>query len=634
MNDALRFIAARCGPHVACVPASATDAEGTGPPVLSLYEIHTGKDADAAAGHDLLVLLALQLEGDGAAPEGRVLLRLVTRSAMRSAGRVAATDWVATDLRVPAPPGLRAVSLLLLRVRRLPHLERALAAIEDLFETLEAAGNDASPALQRAALDWLDVLDGDACAQVLLGGHALPLAADPAAPGARYLALLAAEPPGPLWLREGRLHVGGARESAPPLAGPAYVLLRHGPQPTRQSVRDFIEEIRRRHPRGAAEPAAQAAGESFAELVDRQLSRQRRQRAEAMFGHHDMLPVVTPIALEVAQDLVSTVEWTEGQPSRFKDLLDEMRAAIEREYGVRVPGLRVRGNEGDLPAGAYIIMIDEVPLVMGTAHADRLLCAAAPNELPASLNAAEAETAQWPDGRGEPACWVPRDWTDDLHKAGFVTRGPDEYVLAHLRAVLMQFLARFATLDEVERAVAIPPGGPDLLRSLQEASGGVVKLAMLLRALLQEGLPVTAITALTEGCLESGTCPAHELAEELRLLPALRQALVKDRATWRRFDLDEAFEAALRGGLRRGREGVVLALAPEPTQDMLTAIRQAIDLAPAGHTLDVIVVRDPQVRPLLRSLLKLEFPAVRVVAARELDGLSDLPPLAATIGFA
>jgi type III secretory pathway component EscV len=354
-----------------------------------------------------------------------------------------------------------------------------------------------------------------------------------------------------------------------------------------------------------------------------------------MFGHDSMFPVVTPVALEVAADLVPTVQWTEGQPSRFKDLLDAMRASIESEFGVHMPGLRVRGNEGDLPAGAYIIMIDEVPLVMGTARADRLLCRAGRDRLPPHLDATQAEATTWPAEAATPVCWVPPDWGDALQQAGLASCGAAEFMLAHLRAVLLRDLARFATLDEVERAVQASDGGAELLKSLQAAPGGLVRFAMLLRALLLEGVPVLPIAALAQfSLLDPRALPMLELAAALRMLPGPRQALVSDRASWRHFELDEAFEAALHGGLAHAGEGAVLALSPELTQEMLAAVRRSIESGvPSSVTgaVDVVVVRQASVRPFLRSLLKLEFPLIRVLSRQEVDGLADPPPPATRI---
>ena len=50
-----------------------------------------------------------------------------------------------------------------------------------------------------------------------------------------------------------------------------------------------------------------------------------------------------------------------------------MRDGLFYELGVRFPGIRVRGNETDMPASSYLIMVNEIPLVMGTVNIDKVL---------------------------------------------------------------------------------------------------------------------------------------------------------------------------------------------------------------------------------------------------------------------
>jgi type III secretion protein V len=76
------------------------------------------------------------------------------------------------------------------------------------------------------------------------------------------------------------------------------------------------------------------------------------QKARAQEGQSaQMMPVVTPIALEVAADLVPLVDDTTGS-NFLNELIPMMRDGLFYELGVRFPGLRVRGNDGDLPPAA------------------------------------------------------------------------------------------------------------------------------------------------------------------------------------------------------------------------------------------------------------------------------------------
>src|SRR5690606_932537 len=80
-----------------------------------------------------------------------------------------------------------------------------------------------------------------------------------------------------------------------------------------------------------------------------------------------MLPVVTPLAMEVGAGLVPLVE---GEKGSAVDRAAEIRDRIVRSTGVRVPGVRFRGNDSDLPPDTYLLMLDEVPLVMGSIPED------------------------------------------------------------------------------------------------------------------------------------------------------------------------------------------------------------------------------------------------------------------------
>ena len=73
--------------------------------------------------------------------------------------------------------------------------------------------------------------------------------------------------------------------------------------------------------------------------------------------------------------------------------------------GVYIPGIRVRGNEGDLPADSYIIMLDEVPLVMGTIAIGQFYCPLPPAQLLA-WGVPESDVTAYAQPGGLPGCWV------------------------------------------------------------------------------------------------------------------------------------------------------------------------------------------------------------------------------------
>ena len=636
-RSCLGFIEGRCGAHVSVVPAAIDEAgideaTTTGPAVLSLFELDFGTDLRDGTEQDFLVVLALGLHAAGS--DCRVVLRFVSRSAIRSAGRAVGTRWVANDIRIPTPPGLEEVSLLAYRIRRTPRLERLLAAIEDLADALRAVPDDENRALARAVLDRLEVLDGDEDAGIVLGGCGLRIGERAGAESrdTRYLALLGAAPGalpiGRLWLQDRKLLAGPERASAKPLDGLPYALLRFGAQSTQQSVSELIDKILS----GAGETSLGALADSFAALVDRQVDERRKDRAGAMFQHHNMLPVVTPIAIEAASNLLDTIALVEDPPSRFRQLLLDMRASIEQTYGLRVPGIRVRANE-DIPDGTYIIILEEIPLVSGKVDPRKLLCLAPVAQLPhpgregEGRDAPEAEPATVPDGSDRAASWIPLDWADKVHAAGLETWDAAAYIEAHLRSVIVNHLDLLAHLDEIEGKLAGLDGADAVLSRCERRGADCPASSRSCAVCCPRGCPVTPICRLAQRYLALADGPTVEASEEMRLAPAGRAHLTRDLADWRIFTLDEAFEAVLQKRIIREGDGAVLALQPELTQKLLTAVKNLVQPArkAANGMPCVLVVEDWRARPFVRSLLVLELPWLRVVARREIEGLADVP---------
>jgi flagellar biosynthesis component FlhA len=309
-----------------------------------------------------------------------------------------------------------------------------------------------------------------------------------------------------------------------------------------------------------------------------------------------------------------------------------MRASIEETYGLRVPGIRVRANE-DIPDGTYIIILEEIPLVSGKVDPRKLLCLAPVAQLPhpgpegEGRDAPKAEPATVPDGSERAASWIPLDWADKVHAAGFETWDGAAYIEAHLRSVIVSHLNLLAHLDEVEGRLAGLDGADAVLSRLRAARGGLPRFVEVLRSLLSERMPVTPIEPLAQRYLAVADGPTVEASEEMRLAPAGRAHLTRDLADWRIFTLDEAFEAALQEGIIREGDGATLALQPELTQKLLTAVKNLVQ--PARNTANgipcVLVVEDWRARPFVQSLLVLELPWLRVVARREIEGLANVP---------
>ncbi|MCK5688080.1 FHIPEP family type III secretion protein, partial [Myxococcota bacterium] len=161
------------------------------------------------------------------------------------------------------------------------------------------------------------------------------------------------------------------------------------------------------------EPAneIQALGE---EAKQKQIESSKKQEGQAQ----QMLPVVTPIALEVSANLIPLVEDTGGGNTFLGEMVPMMRDGLFYELGVKFPGIRVRGNETDLPDGTYIIMINEIPLISGNVSESQVLVNDTVDRL--TLLNIKGEEAVNP-ANGSECAWIPAEYAEIAEQAGLTT---------------------------------------------------------------------------------------------------------------------------------------------------------------------------------------------------------------------
>ena len=326
-----------------------------------------------------------------------------------------------------------------------------------------------------------------------------------------------------------------------------------------------------------------------------------------------LLPLVTPIAIEVGKDIVPLVEdqATGNLNKTLQDRIGRRRERLRQEFGVQFPGLRFRGNEGDLPGSTYIIMLEEVPLVVGTLPADSLLVHRSPSALPAGV-----PTTPVPDPVTQQDCaWILRA---DRDRAGLPDEDIDEpldYMLRHVESVLRRNLATFIGHQEVL----------DLIRSsADEASRGfearllaapatLDSLVTALRGLLLEEVPIRRLTELlasVEDTIWTGKSTVAVLIERMRL--AVRDDLPGNSERFSFHELGPQTEAALLADLDRSGPQPVLAMEPEACRELLASIRNAI-----GDQRTVALVTRPELRVHVRALTQIGWPAVPVLSRAE-----------------
>ena len=329
----------------------------------------------------------------------------------------------------------------------------------------------------------------------------------------------------------------------------------------------------------------------------------------------ERLPVVTPIAMEVAVDLIPLVEGPRDNTvaPAFESLLKGVRGEIFDRYGLRIPGVRTRGNSGDLPPGSYVIMLMEVPIVMGSVSLAQRFCP----EIRATVQAKgiPCEPASGP--AGEDGCWIAAaDW-DAASAAGLPLWAVEEYPVRHIGAIVERNLADFIGVNETyERLTEVCF---DLLPQIEQSDGGVPRFAGVLRALVAERVPIGELREICKRYLEvRGGLSQADMVEQLRSLPQIAPRLPGNAAGTQLISMGADFERRILEGVHRDGSHVVLAMLPDSCQATLGEVRDR--LTDQRHA--TLVVESAPARPFVRKLIEMEWPNVPVLSRHELEIMS------------
>lgn len=347
-------------------------------------------------------------------------------------------------------------------------------------------------------------------------------------------------------------------------------------------------------------------------------SRLRKVRAADASARSSALPPalgIVPIEVEVSEGLRPYVEDPGGgrMAHNLAERVRDLREWFWSDYGVLFPEITFR--VGDASGESYIVSLmgtlvsaNQVPLgkrlVIGTqADLQAWGVSGERTENPAS---------------GAEAYWIAEKDHDKLEAAGQHHWSVTDYLVLHLMNLIRKNLHRFVGHQEVADLMeAAGDGDEPLSTSLADR---LTPLTQVIRALLAERVPVSAfreICARFTQLYEPGRS-LSAIVEELRSLPPVRTELPGNSQDGTHVRLGSRFEEEIRRCIRMSGPEPLLAMEPQACQEALRIVRERVQ----GLTGTVdLVVSDPEVRPLVRRLIELEFPHFMVLSRRE--ALSD-----------
>jgi type III secretion protein V len=365
-----------------------------------------------------------------------------------------------------------------------------------------------------------------------------------------------------------------------------------------------------------------------------QVAQEQREKkieaAKAQEGQaQQMLPVVTPIALEVAGNLIPLVEGTADNNKFLGEMVPMMRDGLFYELGVKFPGIRVRGNESDLPEGTYIIMINEIPIVSGNVSLDKVLVNDTVDRL--TLLNIQGEEAVNP-ANGSECAWIPAQYASIAEQAGLTTWDSAGYMVLHLSSVLRKNAAEFVGIQEVQNMLEqLEQAFPALVKEVVPKAVSHFQLTDILRRLVEEEISIRDLRSILQALAEWGQVENDTVMLTEYVRNALKRYIshkyTRGSATLVVYLLDPQIEETVRSSIQHTQSGSYLALEPEVTQEVLTAVRNEVgNLPPTAQ--NPVILTTMEIRRYFRKLVELEFPHLAVLSYQELSPDMNIQPIA------
>jgi hypothetical protein len=381
----------------------------------------------------------------------------------------------------------------------------------------------------------------------------------------------------------------------------------------------YLLELLRQHGDNPAIARADAAIEArsrqrLAHLLE--IERQLQQQPQPASSLRIMLPVVAPVAVQISHDLIPLVAPDARGESRALDLLTpRLQEVLQARYGFAFPSIAFHGDATDLPAGTAIVLLDEIPECVLHVAPDDVLAYASVSQLSALGIAAE----RWHDhATGVDRARIAASDRAAATSAGLGCVDATEYLFQALYQVIRRHVAMFLDIDEVQRLVKAtePAAGP------MPQSVSWIELTEVLRGLLEEDIGIGDLPAILQALAMSEAQPLDTAARVEKARHALREQItgsfLAGHPNVRVLVLGAATQAHIGRALHHTAAGSYLKLDPECTQALLGAVRRQVDALGTGAAGCALLVKSTQLRPYMRRLVALEFPALHALSLQDL----------------
>ncbi|MFO0727531.1 MAG: flagellar biosynthesis protein FlhA [Myxococcota bacterium] len=371
--------------------------------------------------------------------------------------------------------------------------------------------------------------------------------------------------------------------------------------------------------KAAAGPSTVAKQAAFKALLEKKVEEAKQQKSLA----DQLAPTVVPIGVDLSVSLSLSLGFREEDGGEEVELIQvyvpQLRDALYLETGVRFPGVRVRPFVEGLPEGSFQLRIDDVPILKEQLVPGTSLATAAPERL--EHLGIRAQPVLHPVSKARMALIA--DGERELVEASGITVWSQSGMIAlYLAAVLRKRAKDFIGLEEVSDLVArLEKAFPALVREVIPKVTSLPQLLSVLKRLVEEGVSIRNLRAIVEALGEHGLRDGDTvfLTEKVRaaLAPQLAHSYAGLGNALPVVLLDPLIEETIHSGIRQNQHGQVLAIEPELSRDVISALMNALQPMMAKGKRP-IVLTNQEIRRYVKKLVEIDLPGVAVLSYDEL----------------
>ena len=328
----------------------------------------------------------------------------------------------------------------------------------------------------------------------------------------------------------------------------------------------------------------------------------------------ESLPSLDLLELEVGYGLIPLVD--EGQDGELLERIRALRRQFAQEMGVVIPPIHIRDNL-QLKPGGYAILVKGVEIARGDLMVGYLL-ALHPGE---TLRQIEGIPTREPTFN-LPALWIPALRKEEAQHLGYTVVNLASVVATHLSEIMRSNCDELLGRQEVQKLLdRLAKTHPKVVEELVPGMLSLGVIQKVLQNLLRERVSIRDLLTIMETLADYGTYSKDPdvLTEYVR--QRLGRALSKSLETSDRkilvYSLDPFIEDLIKDSLQKTEYGVYLAMAPETAEEIVQALKAAVDKSMAQN-LQPAVVCSPAVRRHLRRLIERHLPNLWVLSPHEL----------------